>query len=117
LTELHVVESMHDRKRLMADLSDAFVALPGGVGTLEELTETLTWSLLGLHAKPLGLLDVEGYWRPLIALFDHAVAEGFLRAEHRALVLTDDDPARLLDRLAAWAPDEKLVRWIAPDER
>ena len=112
LTKLHVVASMHERKQKMADLADAFVAMPGGMGTLEELSETLTWSMLGLHAKPLGLLDVDGYWRPLENFLDHAVAEGFLRAEHRALVLSDADPARLLDRLAAWTPPPRIVKWI-----
>src|SRR5215210_5562364 len=84
LTELHVVSSMHERKALMAELSDGFAALPGGIGTLEELIEVYTWSQLGLHAKPMGLLDVRGYYRPLAALLDHAVHEAFLRAEHRA---------------------------------
>jgi hypothetical protein len=112
LTELRVVRSMHERKQLMADLSDAFVAMPGGVGTLEELAETLTWSMLGLHAKPLGLLDVDGYWQPLVALLDHAVGEGFLRPAHRALALVDSDPERLLDRLAAWTPLAPTQKWI-----
>jgi uncharacterized protein (TIGR00730 family) len=116
LTRLHVVGSMHERKQKMADLADAFVALPGGMGTLEELSETLTWSMLGLHAKPLGLLDVDRYWRPLLAFLDHAVAEGFLRAEHRALVLDDADAARLLDRLAAWRSPTPTVKWITRDE-
>lgn len=116
LTKLHVVGSMHERKQKMADLSDAFVALPGGLGTLEELSETLTWSILGLHAKPLGLLDVDGYWAPLLAFLDHAVAEGFLRPEHRALVLDDGDAPRLLDRLAAWRPPAPTVKWITRDE-
>lgn len=99
LTRLEVVASMHVRKARMAELSDAFVALPGGIGTLEELTEVLTWGYLGLHAKPVGLLDVEGYWGPLIRLLDHAVEEGFLRPAHRELVVVDRSPARLVDRL------------------
>lgn len=111
LTRLHRVGSMHQRKALMADLSDAFVALPGGMGTLEELAEVLTWSQLGLHGKPCALLDVEGYWRPLVAFFDHAAEEGFLRPEHRAILLVETDPEALLDRLAAWkAPAAE--RWI-----
>jgi uncharacterized protein (TIGR00730 family) len=111
LTRLHRVGSMHERKALMADLSDAFVALPGGMGTLEELAEILTWAQLGLHRKPCALLDVEGYWRPLVAFFDHAVEEGFLRPGHRALLLVETDPEALLDRLAAWkAPPAE--RWI-----
>ncbi len=112
LTELRVVHSMHERKQTMADLADAFVALPGGMGTLEELTETVTWSMLGLHSKPVGLLDVEGYWQPLLAFFDHAVAEGFLRRDQRDLVLSDASPERLLDRLAAWRPTARVVKWI-----
>jgi uncharacterized protein (TIGR00730 family) len=116
LTRLHVVDSMHHRKQLMADLADAFVALPGGMGTLEELAETLTWSMLGLHAKPLGLLGVAGYWRPLEAFFDHAVEERFLRPEHRALVLADEDPERMLDRLAAWKPPAPVAKWIRRGE-
>ncbi len=111
LTRLHRVGSMHQRKALMADLSDAFVALPGGMGTLEEMAEVLTWSQLGLHRKPCALLDVDGYWRPLVAFFDHAVQEGFLRPEHRAILLVERDPEALLDRLAAWkAPAAR--RWI-----
>jgi hypothetical protein len=100
LTRLEVVPSMHVRKARMAALADAFVALPGGIGTLEELTEVLTWGYLGLHAKPVGLLDVEGFWDPLIRLLDHAVEEGFLRATHRRLVVVDRSPSRMLDRLA-----------------
>lgn len=100
LTELHVVRSMHERKALMAELSDAFVALPGGLGTLEELFEVLTWAQLGLHPKPCGLVDVEGFYAPLLACLDHAVVEGFVRPENRALVLDDVDPVRLLSRLS-----------------
>lgn len=99
LSELHVVGSMHERKAMMGDLSDGFVALPGGTGTLEEFFEVLTWAQLGIHAKPCALLDVEGYWSRLLDLFDHMVAEGFLRPEHRSLILTDRDPRALLDRL------------------
>ncbi len=100
LTRLEVVPTMHARKARMAALSDAFVAMPGGIGTLEELFEVLTWGYLGIHAKPTGLLDVGGYWRPLIRLLDHAVEEGFLRPAHRKLVVVDRSPARLLERLA-----------------
>jgi uncharacterized protein (TIGR00730 family) len=103
LTRLHVVGSMHERKALMADLSDGFVALPGGMGTLDELAEVLTWAQLGLHALPVGLLDVGGYFQPLIAYFDHAMAEGFIRPAHRALLQVEVDPGRLLDALAARA--------------
>jgi len=100
ISELHVVESMHARKALMAELSDGFVALPGGLGTLEELFEVLTWTQLGLQHKPCGILDVADYFKGLTGFLDHAVNEQFLLNEHRGLVLTDDDPARLLDRLA-----------------
>ncbi len=104
LTTLHVVTTMHERKALMAKLADAFVAMPGGLGTLEELAEVLTWAQLGVHRKPCGLLDVEGYYAPLTAFFDHAVAEGFVRPEHRALLVADAEPAALLARLRAWSP-------------
>ncbi|WP_341930932.1 TIGR00730 family Rossman fold protein, partial [Methyloversatilis discipulorum] len=101
LTQLHVVDSMHTRKALMADLSDLFVAAPGGFGTLDELCEILTWAQLGLHHKPCGLLNVAGYFDPLLAMFDQATREGFLSAPHRQLIISDEDPIRLLDRLAA----------------
>ncbi|MCC6443817.1 MAG: TIGR00730 family Rossman fold protein [Armatimonadetes bacterium] len=115
LSDLHVVSSMHERKATMAALSDAFIALPGGYGTLDELCEILTWAQLGLHAKPCGLLDVEGYYDHLLALLDHAVAQRFLRPEHRALLLDDTDPDRLLDRLTAYQPPA-LYKWIDQDE-
>jgi uncharacterized protein (TIGR00730 family) len=117
LTQLHVVESLHERKALMASLADGFIALPGGFGTLDELAEQLTWSQLGLHAKPVGLLDVEGYWGPLIALAQHATLEGFVREADLAAIAVGDDPDALLDRLTAltteprprpkWAPAPK----------
>lgn len=100
LTELRVVETMHERKAQMADLSDAFVLLPGGFGSIEEFVEVLTWNQLGIHAKPCGMLDVLGYWQPLLAMIDHGVQERFLRDEHRAMVLSATDPAELLDLLA-----------------
>ena len=110
LTTLHVVDSMHQRKALMAELSDGFVALPGGMGTLEELSEVLTWAQLGLHARPIGLLDVAGYYRPLATFFDQAVTAGFLRPVHRGLLLVGEEPAALLDQLAAWrGPPQELV--------
>lgn len=111
LTTLHVVSSMHERKAKMAELADAFVALPGGMGTLEELAEILTWAQLGLHARPCGLFDVAGYYAPLIAFFDQAAAEGFLRAEHRQLLLVGTSPEDLLDRFARWQPP-RLEKWI-----
>ena len=100
LTELHVVATMHERKALMAQLSDAFVALPGGIGTLEELIEVFTWSQLGLHSKPLGVLNTAGYYDGLTAFLDHAVAQGFLRPEVRERLLVAPDAEALL---AAWA--------------
>jgi uncharacterized protein (TIGR00730 family) len=111
LTALHVVRSMHERKAKMAELADGFVALPGGLGTLEELAEILTWAQLGLHARPCGLLDVAGYYGPLIAFLDKAVSEGFVRPDHRRLLVVADDPGALLDRFAAWAPPA-IDRWI-----
>jgi uncharacterized protein (TIGR00730 family) len=102
LTELRVVSSMHERKSLMAELSDAFVALPGGYGTWEELFEMLTWSQLGLHRKTCGLLNVNGYYDSLLALADAAVSEGFLREVNRDLLLSDSDPERLLEALQYW---------------
>jgi uncharacterized protein (TIGR00730 family) len=113
VTELHVVGSMHERKALMAELSDAFVALPGGIGTLEELCEVLTWGQLGIHSKPVGLFNVDGYFDPLIALLDHAVAEGFMQANHRRMLLADTDVAALLDACATFRP-VPVQRWMGP---
>jgi uncharacterized protein (TIGR00730 family) len=107
LSELHVVGSLHERKALMAELADAFVALPGGFGTLDELMEQLTWSQLGLHAKPVGLLDVGEYWRPLIALARHATAEGFVREADLAAIAVATEPESLLDRLERLALEER----------
>ena len=103
LTELRVVGSMHERKQLMFELSDAFVAMPGGLGTLEEVLEIATWAQLGLHRKPIGILDVLGYYGGLTAQLDHAALSGFLTPRTRGLLLRDDGAARLLDRLAAHA--------------
>jgi hypothetical protein len=111
LTQLHVVGSLHERKAKMAELAHGFVALPGGMGTLEEFAEILTWAQLGLHARPCGLLDVAGYYRPLISFFDQAAAEGFVRPEHRELVLVGDDPDALLDQMERWQPPA-IERWI-----
>ena len=116
LTELHVVGSMHERKALMADLSDGFVALPGGYGTLEEFLEVLSWAQLSIHEKPCALLDVAGYWKPLVSLFDGAVTEGFVRPNHRALVLTAKDPGELLDRMERYTPPEEK-KWADPENR
>jgi len=115
LTDLRVVHSMHERKAMMADLSDAFIAMPGGVGTFEEFFEAVTWTQLGLHQKNCGLLDVDGFYTPLVAFIDRAVQEGFIRPQHRGIVVTDRSPAALLDRLAAAAPPA-LPKWIDKDE-
>ena len=104
LAQLHVVGSMHERKALMAELADAFIALPGGIGTMEELFEVWTWAQLGMHPKPLGFLDVAGYYAHLQAFLDHMTAEGFLRTRHRAMVAIDTDPTRLLDAFARYSP-------------
>jgi hypothetical protein len=101
LTDLRVVDTMHDRKALMAELSDAFVALPGGLGTLEELFEVWTWGMLGLHAKPYGLLNVDGYYTPLIQFLDHAVTQGFVRPAQRAELRVHEDPRTLLTMIGA----------------
>jgi uncharacterized protein (TIGR00730 family) len=101
LSELHVVTSMHARKALMSDLADAFIALPGGFGTIEEVVEAVTWTQLGIHAKPVALLDVDGYYQHLVAFLDRAVADGLLRPDSRRLLACDDDPARVLEVLAA----------------
>jgi uncharacterized protein (TIGR00730 family) len=98
LTDLRVVNSMHERKALMAELSDGFIALPGGIGTMEEFFEVLSWAQLGIHEKPCGLLNVAGYYDPLMQFFDHAVAQDFIKAKHRALLLVESEPAKLLDR-------------------
>jgi uncharacterized protein (TIGR00730 family) len=100
LPDLRVVNSMHERKAMMAGLSDAFVAMPGGFGTFEEFCEAVTWTQLGVHRKTCGLLNVGGFYDPLIALIDHAVAEGFIRPENRRIVVSDPDPAALLDAIA-----------------
>jgi uncharacterized protein (TIGR00730 family) len=114
LSELHVVGSMHERKALMAELSDAFVAVPGGIGTLEELIEVYTWSQLGIHSKACGVLNVAGYYDHLAAFLDHAVEAGFLRPQHRAVLSVAADPAELLDLLAAYEPPA-VSKWIELD--
>jgi len=116
LSELLVVGSMHERKMAMADRGDAFVALPGGVGTFEELFEAVTWTQLGIHDKPVGLLDVSGFYRPLLSFLDDTVDAGFVRPDHRALVLSATDPEELLTRLAAWTPPS-TPKWLDADER
>jgi len=115
LSELIVVSSMHERKAKMAELSDGFIALPGGWGTFEEIFEMLTWAQLGFHEKPCALLDVEGYYGDLFRFLEKALAEGFVRPEHQQMILMDDDPERLLDRFAAYrAP--RVKKWLGPEE-
>ncbi|MGI8406496.1 MAG: TIGR00730 family Rossman fold protein [Thermomicrobiales bacterium] len=104
LTELHVLGSMHERKAAMEARADGFIALPGGFGTLDEFCEILTWAQLGIHRKPVGLLDVNGFFEKLLAFFNDATADGFIRPTHRELILEDTDPAHLLERMLAWKP-------------
>jgi uncharacterized protein (TIGR00730 family) len=116
-TELRVVQTMHERKAVMADLSDAFIALPGAFGTADELFEILTWAQLGIHAKPIGLLNVAGYFSPLLAWLDLAVQEVFLKDKHRQLLIQADDPGRLLDMVEKYVPPETTPKWIEEGER
>ena len=115
LTDIRIVDTMHERKAMMADLADAFIALPGGLGTLEEIFEIWTWAQLGLHAKPVGFLDVNGFYAPLMEFLDQAVREKFLRPEHRAIALVDADPAALLKKFDGWKPP-RVEKWITRDE-
>jgi uncharacterized protein (TIGR00730 family) len=116
VSDLRVVRTMHERKALMADLSDAFVALPGGIGTLEETFEVLTWAQLGLHRKPCGFLDVEGYYRPLLSFLEHGIEARFIRPEHRSVFLVEEDPVEMIDLLAAYRPPS-VEKWIDRDSR
>lgn len=111
LSELHIVASMHERKAKMADLSDAFVALPGGMGTMDELFEILTWGQLGEHAKPIGLLNVAGYYDSLLALMETMIAEKFVKEKHRDLLVVDTEVDRLIDRILEHQPPE-TEKWI-----
>jgi len=115
LTELHVVQSMHERKTMMAERADGFVALPGGAGTLEEIFETWTWAQLGMHDKPCGLLNIAGYYDKLAGFLDHSVQESFMRAEHRAMLIVESRPADLLDRYAEYTPPT-VSKWIDQGE-
>ncbi len=112
LSELRVVPSMHARKALMAEMGAAFVALPGGFGTFEELFEILTWAQIGMHQRPVGVLNALGYFDPLLELVDHARREGFIYAEHRGLFVSEAEPGRLLDRLDEFVSPEGLGRWV-----
>jgi len=114
LTELREVGSMHERKALMADLADGFIALPGGYGTFDELFEIMTWAQLGLHSKPIGLLDVADYFSPLLALIAHASKEGFIPPAHTNLLLQAKDPVALLNRFEAYTPSAGSSKWTEP---
>jgi uncharacterized protein (TIGR00730 family) len=116
VADMRVVGSMHERKALMADLADAFVALPGGLGTLEELFEVYTWAQLGLHRKPCGLLDVEDYYAGIAAFLTHAVEERFLPEQHRAMLIVEQEPRELLERIRAWEPSTIQPKWIDREE-
>ena len=117
MTELRIVSTMHQRKALMADLADGFIALPGGFGTADELFEILTWAQLGLHAKPIGVVNVGGYFDALLAWLDHTVGERLVRPEHRRLLLEADDPERLLDLVLHHRPPKERPKWIADADR
>ena len=115
LTQLHITESMHERKMMMAELSDGFIALPGGIGTLEELFEIWTWAQLGFHNKPCGLLNINGYYDSLIGFLDHVLAEQFLKKEHHAMLLVETNPNTLLDRYSNYQPPA-IRHWVSKDE-
>ena len=115
LTKLHVVQSMHERKALMSRLSGGFIALPGGNGTLEEFFEVLTWAQLGEHYKPCGLLNVSGYYDPLLSVFDQMVERAFLKKEHREIILVEEDPSALLERFEIYEPP-KTIKWIGDSQ-
>lgn len=114
LTELRVVDTMHNRKEMLLRISDAVIALPGGWGTYDELAEVVTWAQLGLHEKPIGVLNVNGFYNPLIAQMDHAIAEGFVRPAHRDLLIIDEDLSNLLKRIDAYVPPAGAVKWQTP---
>ncbi len=116
LTRLEVVASMHERKNRLAQVADAFIALPGGYGTFEELFEILTWSQIGLHQKPVGLLNVIGYFDPLLTMIEHARQEGFIYAEHRALLLHAEQPEDLLQAVTHYQPPSGLERWLTRED-
>ncbi len=117
LSELQVLEDLHARKARMAEIADAFVALPGGLGTFEELFEILTWAQIGLHANPIGVLNVNGYFDPMLDLIKRAQSKGFMYVEHQALLIVDDSATALLDRMHAYEPPQGLERWVNREER
>ena len=112
LSHLHIVDTMHERKAMMAELADGFIAMPGGWGTFDELCEILTWAQLGLHHKPCGILNVEGYYDTLLAMFNHSVAEGFLKPAYQGMILTDSDPVELVAKMQQYQP-LVLEKWIS----
>ena len=116
VTEMRVVGSMHERKATMAELADGFIALPGGLGTFEETLEVLTWAQLGIHGKPVGVLNVEGYWDGVRRMLAHAVGEGFVRPEYAALLLFGETPAELLDSFTRWRPPALAQAWLRPSQ-
>ncbi len=116
LTSLEIVDSIHERKARMIELADAFIALPGGFGTFEELFEALTWAQIGLHSKPVGLLNTRHYFEPLLAMVKHAQSEGFIYDEHRALFTCEQEPASLLTNLSNHTPPQGLERWMTREE-
>jgi len=111
LTEFHEVADMHERKKMMADLSDAYIALPGGLGTLEELFEMACWAQIGIHHKPIGVLNLRGFYDPLVAMLQHTVQEGFMKSTNLELIVVESDPARLLERLATYTPVKQIPKW------
>ena len=113
LTRLHIVKDMHERKAMMASLSDGFIAMPGGIGTLEELFEVFTWSQLGLHEKPIGLLNVKGYYDGLVGFLDHMVTERFLKAEQTSMLIHESEPKQLVERFKAYTP-RRYDKWLDP---
>lgn len=115
ITELHVVQTMHERKAMMANLADGFICLPGGIGTFEEMFEAWCWSQLGYHQKPVGLLDVGGFYTPMASFIDHVVEEGFLQPRHRAMLLVEKEPEALLERIAQYLPP-KTEHWLGADD-
>lgn len=115
LTDIHITQSMHERKTLMAELSDGFIAMPGGIGTFEEIFEIWTWAQLGLHTKPCGLLNVAGYYDALTAFLDHAAAEQFLKPQHRSMLIVEQEPEKLLDRFARYQRPS-VQKWLDADE-
>lgn len=115
LSELHVTQSMHERKTLMAELSDGFIAMPGGIGTFEEIFEIWTWAQLGIHSKPCGLLNVAGYYNALTTFLDHAAAEQFLKPQHCSLLIVEKEPNALLNRFVSYQPPS-VQKWLEPGE-